>query len=263
MTINLISDIHCRNNKFTPNFDFEKLTPADVLVIAGDIGTFVNRNKIIQKISDNYIGKDKQFKYLVYCWGNHDYYVTDHHWMKGHEYSYSGPLTSDNYVVIIDNIAFICSCMWSPIFNQFAISNYMNDYVYIREFTTKKCNELFEQNARWILNMINMYKGMGHKIVVVTHHLPSYQLIDFRYRSGSQSILNEAFAVIDAEWQQKFFDAKPDMWLHGHSHQFMDTTINDIRFVRNPFGYDWPSVHEYLVTDFKYNHILEIDNAQS
>lgn len=258
MTINLVSDIHCRNTNFTPNFEFEKLAPADVLVIAGDIGTFVNRDKIIKKINDNYIGEDKKFKSLVYCYGNHDYYVTDHFWMKKHGNMYCGPLVTDNHVDIKDDVVFICSCMWSPIFDQIRVSSGMNDYVYIRGFSVAKCNELFEHNAQWILDMNKLYKDQGMKTVVVTHHLPTYQLVDDQYKGGPYSYLNEAFAVMDVEWQQKFFDAGIDLWLHGHSHQFMDRTINNTRFVRNPFGYDWPTIHEYLHTNFKYDCVIEI-----
>lgn len=258
MTINLISDIHCRNTNFTHNFDFEKLAPADVLVVAGDIGTFLNRDKIIKKINDNYIGQDKKFKSLVYCYGNHDYYVTDHFWMMKHGNMYRGPLVTDNHVNIFDDTVFICSCMWSPIFDQERIGSVMNDYYYIDGFTPTKCNELFEHNAQWILDINDLYKKQGMKTVVVTHHLPTYQVVDEFYKSGRYSYLNEAFAVMDNKWEQRFFDANIDLWLHGHSHQFMDRVIGNTRYVRNPFGYDWPTIHEYLKTNFKYDYIIRI-----
>ena len=127
MTINAISDIHCRNKSLPTHLEFENLTPADVLVIAGDIGTFVNRDKIINKIKENYIGEDKQFKHLVYCWGNHDYYVTDKHWNKYHPNQYHGPSTADNHVDVIGDVAFICSPMWSFIFDHNMVASVMND----------------------------------------------------------------------------------------------------------------------------------------
>ncbi len=260
MTINLISDIHCRNTNFTPNFHFEKLAPADVLVVAGDIGIFTNRDKIIKKINDNYIGKDKQFKHLVYCWGNHDYYATDDHWFKRHNDLYCGPLFSDNHIDIIDNVAFICTTMWSPISDryQFAIANGMNDYRWIRGFTTSKSTELFKRSAQWIIDMIELYKSQNMKTVVVTHHLPDSSLISPEFQTGSLSVLNDGFAVMDREWSTKLIEARADLWLHGHSHQIIDKTLGNTRCIRNPFGYDWPHIQEFTETGFSYNNIIEI-----
>lgn len=267
MTINLISDIHCLNKTLPEHFYFEKLKNADVLVIAGDIGTFVNRNKIIKLIENKYIGKDKKFKHLVYCWGNHDYYVTDRWWMKNHSDLYCGPQSSDNHVNIINGVAFICSPMWSYIENNDLIARGVNDYVYIRGLTTKKSTELFETNAKWILDMVELYKGQGLKTVVVTHHLPHPETISLEYRHGDNSLLNEAFCVMKREYFNKFAECGCDLWLHGHSHQFNCTYIKSdnynyhgtsVKCIRNPFGYDWCVCQEWPYTNFKYDYIIEI-----
>lgn len=258
MTINLISDIHCRNKSLPPNLHFEQLAPADVLVIAGDLGTYPARNKILDNIKKNYTGENYQFKHLVYCWGNHDYYVTDRWWLKKHFDIYQGPNTSDNHVDVIDDVAFICSTMWSFIYDHSKITAGMNDYVYIPTLTSYQSTELFEKNAKWILDMIELYKGMNKKTVVVTHHLPHPQTISEEYRRGPNSELNEAFCVLKQSWYDAFEKAGADLWLHGHSHQFDDQVIGTTRCVRNPFGYDWAGIQEWQYTGFKYNCILEI-----
>ena len=76
MTINIISDLHCRNKSFPPSFDPKKLEPADVLVVAGDLGTMPSYDKIEQKIKEETKGK---FKSVFCIKGNHDYYSTDQH----------------------------------------------------------------------------------------------------------------------------------------------------------------------------------------
>lgn len=259
MKINLISDIHCRNKSLPPNLDFEKLENADVLVIAGDLGVFNTRDKIVKKIKDNYIGEDKKFRYLVYCWGNHDYYVTDRWWFSHHRDECQPPKISDNHIDLIGDTAFICSTMWSYIYDHAKIASVMNDYVYIPSFTTYYCNDLFEKNLQFILDSVELYKGEGKKTVVVTHHLPHPDTISEKYRTGSESYINDAYCVLKESYVKAIEQCGADLWLHGHSHEFSDVTIgNGTRCVRNPFGYDWDRIQEWKYSNFKYDYILEV-----
>lgn len=254
MTINLLSDIHCRNKSLPPHLNFDDLEKTDVLVIAGDLGTYPNRQKIIDRINDKY--KGIKYDELITVWGNHDYYVTDKHWLKHHINQYIGPQKTDNYIKIIGNVAFICTPMWTRIWRQSFITTYMNDYNYIPGFTTQQENELFDWNSEWIVNRIQDCKDRGYKTVVVTHHGPHPDCIEPRFEFNE---LNEAFYCLEPSIVDKFVNAEADLWLYGHSHSFADRVIGKTRFVRNPYGYDWgPGYDEYLYTGFKLNTIIEI-----
>ena len=254
MTINILSDIHCRNKSLPPHLNFDDLVKTDVLVIAGDLGTFPNRQKIIDRIDKKY--KNVKYDELITIWGNHDYYITDRWWLNNHRKEIVGPQKTDNYIKVINGVAFICSPMWTRIYRQMFVTRSMNDYNYIPGFDTKKENELFDWNSNWIINRICQCKANGLKTVVVTHHCPHPDCIDPQYM---YSELNEAFYVLEQPIIDKFVAAEPDLWIYGHSHSHDDRVIGKTRFIRNPYGYEWgPGMDEYLYTGFKLNTIVEI-----
>ena len=69
----------------------------------------------------------------------------------------------------------------------------------------------------------------GLKVIVMTHHAPSYQSVAGQYRGD---LLNAAYANrLDALVE------KVDLWVHGHTHHSFDYRIGKGRVVCNPRGY--------------------------
>lgn len=242
MKINIISDLHLQNDDNLSDYpiyldSFEK---SDILVIAGDIGTSKNYKTIIDKFK---VQEGKIFNDLIWIKGNHDY------WGIGNKSIL--PSTNDNQIYIIDDVAFICSPMWTPIFNTDLIEAGMNDYNFIHDFSPRDSSILFYKNAEWILSQIEFLRKQSKKIVVVTHTTPIQEMIDRKFYGNS---LNEAFCVMDPVYNNKFKDANVSLWICGHSHTFCDITIGETRFVRNPLGY--VSFNEQ--TNFKKNFIVDI-----
>jgi len=83
-------------------------------------------------------------------------------------------------------------------------------------------------------------------IIVVSHHLPSFQYIASRFRG---SPINSAFAS-DLDHLIKQENVK--YWFYGHSHASRDVIDMGCNLVANPYGY---SRHEN--TD--YNRNLAVD----
>ena len=77
--------------------------------------------------------------------------------------------------------------------------------------------------------------------VVVTHHVPSYQLVAPEFR-GSR--INGAFTVELADY---IAVSGIDYWIYGHSHRNIDKTIGSTRCLCNQFGY--VSHNEHLTFD--------------
>lgn len=236
MTINVISDLHCRANSFPPSFDPTGLAPADVLVVAGDLGTRRTYRKALKRLKEF---ADGIFGTVIAIRGNHDFYD------EARQPDDGAPSQKDNSVVTVgsgqDTADFICTPMWTPIMNDVLIEFSLNDYAFIPGFTTRRSTELFWQNLEFIEREVARSREAGHKTVVVTHHLPRPELISDNFRRSS---VNEAFCVLDESAQRRIAALKPDVWLHGHSHQFSDMTVDGVRYVRNPYGYEWPS-HDY------------------
>ena len=96
-------------------------------------------------------------------------------------------------------------------------------------------NCLFCRNIQlakeYIFPEIVKQKEDGKKVVVVTHHLPSFQSIPERFRGES---LNGAYA---SELFEDIMETQPDIWCHGHTHGSSDYMIGNTRILCNPRGY--------------------------
>lgn len=90
-----------------------------------------------------------------------------------------------NKVVRIDNVDFILSTLWSriPPVDKFAIQNGMNDYAQILynkcRLIPQNINDGFERNLSFIKKAV--IESEAEKIVVVTHHLPTFAAIEDRH----------------------------------------------------------------------------------
>jgi len=254
MTISVLSDLHCHGEEFPASFDVGTLKEADVLVVAGDIGTRDNRSMFCDKLRQETKGK---FRDVILVYGNHDYYTIDHRLNDVIK-----PGVYDNFVVTISdntegkeerNVDFVCTPLWSPITNHDIIRYSLNDYNYIPDFTTHICTELFFDNLKWLEDQIELSKKNGHVPVIVTHHLPRRELISPEFVTSD---INEAFCVMNNEAERRLNDLKPVLWIHGHSHNFMDKTIDGTRYVRNPYGYEYGFRRE--ITGYQHNFIVTI-----
>lgn len=140
-----------------------------------------------------------------------------------------------NKVVRIDNVDFILSTLWSriPPVDEMAIQSGMNDYAQIlynkRRLIPQNINDEFERNLTFIKKAVA--DSDAEKIVVVTHHLPTFAAIEDRHKG---SVLNAAYAT---ELGNYIADSRISAWIYGHSHHTTDLTIGNTRLVSNPLGY--------------------------
>ena len=74
-------------------------------------------------------------------------------------------------------------------------------------------------------------KPWGGKTVVLTHHAPSPRSLLQEF-NGQPS--NAAFASDLTDLIQR---GRPNIWIHGHIHQFHDYVEGDTRVICNPLGY--------------------------
>ena len=114
-----------------------------------------------------------------------------------------------------------------------AIQCYMNDYAQIlynkRRLIPQNINDEFERNLTFIKKAVA--DSDAEKIVIVTHHLPTFAAIEDRHKG---SVLNAAYAT---ELGNYIADSRISAWIYGHSHHTTDLTIGNTRLVSNPLGY--------------------------
>jgi len=245
MKIMILSDLHLEfGHFFIPKVENEKDI---VVVLAGDIG-LVKKEHTYRDFINNTCDR---FKNVIWIMGNHEFYGANFPtalakvWNAtlDHENLY----IIDKETVVIDDVAFVCATMWTNMDNNNIMTMHdaklwMNDYKQIRTGTER---EPWRQKlapidtvadhlraCEYIFPEIAKQKEDGKKVVVVTHHLPSFQSIPEQYRGDS---LNGAYA---SELFEDIMETQPDIWCHGHTHNSSDYMIGNTRILCNPRGYD-------------------------
>lgn len=209
-----------------------------VLGIAGDIDTKYYTVEFL-------IAMSKRFKAVVCVFGNHDYWHRDlttwGHTVRerlvqaGVDNVYL--LCRDS--VVIEGVRFIGSTLWTDfgkgdqlILNS-AQEN-MNDYKFMRKMNyarrVKPIDLLAEhQKDR---DFIFSFANNEEKMVVLSHHAPSWKSVDFsRYGMGP---INSLYAT---EFGNEISYSNFGIWHHGHIHTFRDYKIFNTRIICNPRGY--------------------------
>ena len=101
----------------------------------------------------------------------------------------------------------------------------MNDFKYTFNNYTEY-RDLHQEHVNWLSNIIS---NCVHPLVVVTHHLPSFQAIAPRYREQN----NTAYASnLDHLFRHPLI-----AWVCGHTHEPLYKLINDIPLIINSVGY--------------------------
>jgi len=247
LKIQFFSDVHteCYSGK---EAKFLKLTKkiqpiGDILILAGDIGRVdhIYYRRFLQIISQKFQGK-----HVFLISGNHEYYHGEssdsYKDYIDHVHNNIRKIVSEfTNIIFLQNEIFdipetdICvfgSTMWSDIFpnQEDFISKHVRDYEYIPEFTTKKCRELNKFAVESLVNVLKL--NYNKKFLIVTHHLPSFDLIETSKRFDSfYQNFNSAYATkIDSTIVQNHNILK---WFAGHTHYAQDME----KFHVNPIGY--------------------------
>lgn len=243
-----VSDLHINGFQGKPITEVASFfVPADqrdqdsILVLAGDITPVRNQLRdFIQVVSS-------RFAAVIYVPGNHEYYGSEmDEWnvsmnsilnnIHDVEASIDGAQLDEYYNDGKPIVRFISATLWADggksMEEHDAVANTVYDFMHIRKglrtFTVGDMMTLHQSQKKQIEMYLDLpWKG---KTVVVTHHVPSYSLCHPRFPAES----NGGFASDSDDLILKY---KPWMWIHGHTHDTIDTKIGDTRIVCNPRGY--------------------------
>ena len=233
MKIRIMSDLHLEFSDFNYEYHGE-----DVLVAAGDLHKGVRAVEWLNEISK------RHGVIVVAIPGNHEYYGGS--WPSVHEKMRQA---SDDDVHILQNdvvevrgVWFLGSTLWAD-FNGMGnallagleAAERMNDYRAIRVAPKYRKLRVLDTKAyhRQGVDFLRyeMSKRQKEKVVVVSHHAPSFKSVAEQYQS---EVLSAAyFSRLD----DLIMEGKPDLWVHGHCHNRVDYRIGETRVICNPRGY--------------------------
>lgn len=254
MKLNILSDLHLSLGALAiPRND------ADVVILAGDIA----RPREAVAWASGFS------KPVLYVPGNHEFYGGS---IPGAANELKQLCTGtnirvlDNDEVVIDGVRFLGTTLWTD-FMLFGTGEertaamrealiFMRDFSRIRmgeaaqaPFTPAASAALFRIQAGWLERKLR--EAHAGPSVVITHHAPSRKSIHPRFAG---SLLNACF-VSAAE---RLIDAgRVRLWVHGHTHDSFDYSLNGTRVVCNPRGYAKDGANENPL--FDPNFMVEIN----
>jgi UDP-2,3-diacylglucosamine pyrophosphatase LpxH len=240
-----MSDIHLEFNsnkiKTIDSLIPKELNTKDkILLLAGDIG-----HPDREIYWDFLFSCSERYAHTIFITGNHEYYNDEMDWKSIDKLIEDKEKPSNLHFlskskIVIDGITILGATCWTniPVQNRESVLDYMNDYEYITINTNMDCltidkvNLTHKEHVDWLRSEINSPEN--DKILIMTHHMPTFALIDKKYRKFSK--INCAFASDLTE----LFSPKIKYWVCGHTHSPADLTDEKfgIRFVINPYGYE-------------------------
>lgn len=272
MKLRVMSDLHLEfhDGKWMQEFD---IPPMDddkdtVLVIPGDIHNYKQLSKVYERFAP-------QFKAIVGCFGNHEYWkgsiVNAVSKVQNQITHLDNVHLLDQTVCEIDGVVFVGATLWADFNNCDHLAMYfagleIRDYKKIRDGSPTAPHlrrlrpvvtaNLHNQHRQFIFQEVAIAKALDKTVVVVTHHLPTEMCLHdkFKQRFTGQVWRNGAYA---SELFEDIADHKPDLWIHGHTHESVDIMVADTRIVCNPRGYVNESAED-LNEDFDINFWVEV-----
>jgi predicted phosphohydrolase len=250
LSIQIASDLHieCKNDQDIDPLEY--ITPkANILILAGDIGSLYK----IQQLK-NFLNKICDcFEFVLFIPGNHEYYYIDGNEtltfsaLEQRLKNLSSEIPNLHILyrdsVLIGNIC-ICGCtLWSN--PSCPIPNFI---VRIHEMTTTNYTKHHLQDLKFIKDMIKYTTAKNYKLVVVTHHPPTFKvLVDAKKRKKFISLYaSNLDYLLDKD--------KVDTWICGHTHKNFDLLSEKrCRVLSNQKG----KAKDYVM-DYKKDFIIDL-----
>jgi predicted phosphodiesterase len=230
--LHVLSDLH---------FEFQKMginqVEADVVVLAGDID--VGRKGL------DWIHRCFNDRPVIYVLGNHEYYrhalpeLTE---QLRQETAGSNIHLLENDAVELFGFRFLGCTLWTDfmaggdwVTALHAANDLVNDYRVVRNsgqnrrLLAQDTAQLHTRSVAWMET--ELPKHAPHRTIVVTHHAPSLQSEEPRFRGGA---LSPSF-VSDLDTLVK--KSGVPLWVHGHTHFNVDYRLGATRVLSNQRGY--------------------------
>ena len=228
VSLQILSDLHIENIDNANPLDF--ITPsADILVLAGDIG----RIHKIEQLTKFLTQICALFEQVIYVLGNHEYYMVDGIEPKTMneliEIIQSATSSIKNLhilnrsSVVIDDVCIIGCTLWS----LSSVGTPAN-IIRIAKMTPKLYNYLHRLDLAYIKMMIKYCRQNQLKLVVVSHHCPSFLCSKYK---------NQNTSLYCSNLDKLLTKTKIHTWICGHVHWNFDFfTKRGTRVVSNQKG---------------------------
>lgn len=256
MKIQLLSDLHLETH---PNFVPEVAPTADLLVLAGDIGSYQAGSMLLDKQDTDFgLARFSPRKDLA-AWPVPVFFVPGNHEYDGMPFEEAHERLQETCarlnitwlqqrVEIFQGVRFMGCTLWSDFEALVPTTGALTQQLKAREkaqraadFYLRKTGTVFQGEAflsgavkakalddqAWLTQALS--EPFEGPTVVITHFAPSLKSADPRYglTPGTAGFCNALDHLLP----------QAQLWLHGHLHCAHDYVHNGCHVVANPFGY--------------------------
>ncbi len=256
MNIQLLSDLHLETH---PNFVPEVSPLADVLVLAGDVGSYQAGSMLADRADTDFGLARFSPRTDLAAWPVPVFFVPGNHEYDGMPFEEAdarlretcerlGITWLHQRVVVFKGVRFIGCTLWSDFESLVPVNGALTQQLKAREkaeraadFYLRKTGTLYRGEAflsaavrakaqadqAWLTQVLS--QNFAGPTVVITHFAPSLKSADPRYglTPGTAGFCNALDHLMP----------KATLWLHGHLHCAHDYVHQGCRVVANPFGY--------------------------
>lgn len=231
-TIQFLSDVHieCFDDDVNP-LDF--VTPcADILILAGDIGSLYRFQQLLKFLKSISL----HFKAVLYVPGNHEWYKLPNYIsldmeelnirLKTLENSIENLYVLNRSSVLIGDVCIAGCTLWTK--PECQVPPFI---VRIHDVKTKEYESMHHKDLSYLQDMISYCSKKNIKLLVVTHHPPTYKVLDNTKRRKKYISLyaNHLDYLLSKD--------SVNMWICGHVHTNFDfVTEQGCRVVSNQKG---------------------------
>ncbi len=233
MRVFYASDIHYEfDGIYVPP---EDITNDDVIILAGDVCPVLVWDSEKYSIDDLFFSLSEIARGVIFVAGNHEFYGTSiedgYKFLRQRFAEYPDNIYFlENQTVTINGVRFGGSTFWTdlkqndPLINFEAI-RYLSDFSVIKNFTPEDFINLNRTAREWLVSVCNNID------VLVTHHLP----VPVEYKN--EPINSITYMYCNTNLENIIVESSIKYWIHGHSHQSYNFTIDKTNVVSNPYGY--------------------------
>ncbi len=239
MRILVISDLHLDQD---PDYAFPAAFPDhDLAVFAGDVGgPAADGVRLLASLPQ------LAARPVVMVAGNHEFYGREiGAAMVEAQEAAAGTNVAllDRNVIHVGDRAIVGTTLWTdyrlfgqPEVSMLVAARAMNDHRLVKTvrdgrvmtFTPRDARMRHARERAWLSETLDMH---GPGSIVVTHHAPHPRSVHRRYATDA---VTPAFA---SDLTSLIRQARPALWVHGHTHDSFDYEVGATRVVCNPKGY--------------------------
>jgi len=237
----IASDLHIEEND-SDYINTEKyITPvAPILILPGDIGNLYKKSQLYNFLEE----LCEKFLAVIYVPGNHEYYKI--------KYEVPLPFYKLNFILKefeeklenlyilrqdcleINGIIFAGCTLWS----KYILAYLPKFIVRINGFSKDYYNSLYYRDLKFIKKVINYCSKNNKKLVMITHHVPTYKIDTNKKKDKYASLY---FSNLDYILESD----KIHTWICGHIHYNFDIKISTTRLVCNQKGKIKDKIRDY------------------